>query len=433
LILGANNPIFRAMLFPLQFSSDSKTATYSTAGPDAKDIVIDDVSPAAFKKMLTCIYTDEIEVTSEDVTELIALAKRFQVDALKAVCVEFMELDVTAEKACTLFVEGRKLLNEPAFGLTFIEENIEDVVKSDGFVDLPKDCLETILRSGKLAIDEADLWTAVDKWAAAQVKRAGKKVDGPNKREALGNALQLIRFPQIEMTDLCTKVQPTNVLTQEELLSLFTYSAAPEDAKPRTTFIARDREGGGKCIVEEFEWSSKLSNAARVRCEGQKVVSIAPTCNQDVLAIAETKGWSSGVHFWRVNIAQGGCYRRVGVVDGEFDKSKYGGNLSQQFPLVLGATQQSWGINIGSATRYGEPNVFDGVVSSFPTGEIGLMLDVKKGQLHVFSPQGQFLATAFSNIKGKKLRPALQMCHSNSYANVLPKKGVKAPDVPKKK
>ncbi len=55
-----------------------------------------------------------------------------QVEVLKALCVEFMEQDVTAEKACVLFVEGRKLLNEPAFGLSFIEENFEDITKTDG-------------------------------------------------------------------------------------------------------------------------------------------------------------------------------------------------------------------------------------------------------------------------------------------------------------
>jgi len=283
-------------------------------------------------------------------------------------------------------------------------------------------------------IDEGDLWTAVDRWAAAQLKRQSKKVDGPSKREVLGNALQLVRFPLIEMTDLCTKVQPANVLSQDELLALFTYSAAPEDAKPRTPFVSREREGGGsKVVVEEFEWSTKLSNMARVRFETSKVISTAPTCSPDVLAIAETKGWSSGVHFWRINIAAGGCYRRVGVVDGEYDKSRLGQTLSNTYPLVLGGTQNSWGINIGSANRYGEPNVFDGVVSSFPTGEVGLMLDVKKGQLHVFSPQGQFLATAFSNIKGKKLRPAVQICHPSMSCFVMPKKGVKAPVLPNRK
>jgi len=283
-------------------------------------------------------------------------------------------------------------------------------------------------------IDEGDLWSAVDKWAAAQVKKTGKKADGPAKREVLGTTLNLIRFPLIEMTDLCTKVQPANVLSQEELLSLFTYAAAPEDAKPKTAFVSREREGGSsKVILEDFEWSSKLSNMARVRFEGMKVVSTAPTCSPDVMAIAETKGWSSGIHFWRININGGGCYRRVGVVEGEYDKSRWGQSLSNQYPLVLGGTQASWGINIGSANRYGEPNVFDGVVSSFPTGEIGLMLDVKKGQLHVFSSQGQFLATAFSNIKGKKLRPAVQICHPPCSCFVMPKKGVKPPAVPGRK
>ena len=79
---------------------------------------------------------DEVEVTATDVTELVALAKQYQVESLKAACVEYMEQDVTAEKACTLFVEGRKLLNEPGFGLSFIEENIDEIIKTDGFIAL---------------------------------------------------------------------------------------------------------------------------------------------------------------------------------------------------------------------------------------------------------------------------------------------------------
>jgi hypothetical protein len=68
--------------------------------------------------------------------------------------------------------------------------------------------------------------------------------------------------------DLCLKVQPTNVLSQDELLSLFTYSAAPEEAKPKIGFATKEREGGGNKIqIHDFNWSQKLSNTARVRVE----------------------------------------------------------------------------------------------------------------------------------------------------------------------
>jgi hypothetical protein len=154
-----------------------------------------------------------------------------QVDSLKAQCVSYMEQDVTAEKACVLFVEGRKLLNEPAFGLAFIEENIEDIAKTDGFVDLPRDCLEAILRSGKLLIDEGDLWTAVDRWAASQCRRDGKKPDGPAKREVLGTALQLVRFPLIEMV---------TGHTLPSLLSVHTPCADPSARAPPSSVLFAD-------------------------------------------------------------------------------------------------------------------------------------------------------------------------------------------------
>jgi hypothetical protein len=225
-----------------------------------------------------------------------------------------------------------------------------------GFADLPRDCLETLLRSNKLSADEGEIWSAVDKWAASRLRRAGKKPDGPGKREVLGDLLYLVRFPLIEMTELCTKVQPSGVLAQDELLALFTYAGAPEEAKPKTPFSARERSGGGssKVVVEEFEWSREYSNPARVTCMGSRVQSIAPTCNRDVLAVADVKGWSKGVHYWRVHMANAGCIRRVGVVDGDFDKTKYGGdaNYSAAYPPVLGQTAKSWGIPIGSPYYY---------------------------------------------------------------------------------
>ncbi len=91
------------------------------------------------------------------------------------------------------------------------------------------------------------------------------------------------------------------------------------------------------------------------------VTSQAPTCNSDVLAVADLKkGWSRGVHYWRIQFPNGGCVRRVGVVDGEFDRSKYGGDASwsAQNQPVLGATAKSWGVSL-DGSLYGEQHIFN--------------------------------------------------------------------------
>jgi len=268
--------------------------------------------------------------------------------------------------------------------------------------------------------------------AVAECKRTDVKVSGPNKRNALGNLLQLIRFPLMEMGDLVSKVQSSGVLTQEELLGLFTYLAAPEGKKPKTPFSVKEREGGGsKVIVEEFGWSTALSNMTRVSFNGTTVSSVAPTCNADVVAVAELKKpWSKGIHYWRLTLS-GGCIHRAGIVDGEFDKARFGGgsgwtNTNQ--PL-LGATPNSWGVSVASHSQYGEPNLYGGA-AGMTSGEIGLMLDLKAKKLHVFV-NGNYVGTAFQNLKGKKFRPAILLCHSGSRGVCLPKASVNPPVVPK--
>jgi hypothetical protein len=243
LVLAANNDVFRAMLYPLEFTQDGK-ARYSTK-VDEKDIVIDDCSPAAFKKMLACMYTDKVEIGAPDLKELVPLAKRFQVESLRLACVEFMEEDVTVETACALFEEGRKLLNEAHFGLKFIEENATEVCDSPGFANLSRECLVTVLKSPNLCIQEADLFDAVDRWAEAECKRQKQKPDADNKRTALGDALNMIRFPTMSMSEVCTKVQASGMLNPDELLQLFTWLGASKDSKPKVKWPTREREGGG--------------------------------------------------------------------------------------------------------------------------------------------------------------------------------------------
>jgi len=242
-VLAANNDLFRAMLYPLEIGTDGK-AKYNSCKNDDKDIVVDDVTPDAFKKMVTCIYTDKVDVTATDLKELVPLAKRFQVESLRLACVEFMEEDVTVETACALFEEGRKLLNESHFGIKFIEENASEVLASGGFSTLSRESVATILRSPNLAVDEVEIFEAADKWAAAECKRQKLKVDAENKRTTLGDLMTLIRFPTMSMAEVCTKVQSSGMLNADELLQLFTWLGASKENKPKIKWSSKEREGG---------------------------------------------------------------------------------------------------------------------------------------------------------------------------------------------
>jgi len=58
----------------------------------AKQVEIKDISKEAFQKFLGFIYSCEVELTADDVIELLDLANKYEVVDLKAVCqVHLME------------------------------------------------------------------------------------------------------------------------------------------------------------------------------------------------------------------------------------------------------------------------------------------------------------------------------------------------------
>jgi len=218
-ILAASSPVLASMLYENpDFKDDSKT------NEDMLKIIIRDTKPDPFKLMLRCIYTDSAEVTVEVVSDAMKIATKYCVDKLHSVCAEFLEDGVNLENACQMFENGVVMMNDPTFGLSFIEENAKAVITSDGFTDLSKSRLIVLLHSSDLKIKELDLWQSVVRWAKAECKR--NKND--DLKSALNGVIEHIRFPLFNVGELSTYVIPLNVLSSEQMLELYTYIACKE-------------------------------------------------------------------------------------------------------------------------------------------------------------------------------------------------------------
>ncbi len=61
------------------------------------------------------------------------------------------------------------------------------------FLDLTRESLTVLLKSNNLGLTEVEVLEAVIKWSEAECKRRDKKVTGENKREVLGDLLNLVR------------------------------------------------------------------------------------------------------------------------------------------------------------------------------------------------------------------------------------------------
>ena len=104
---------------------------------------------------------------------------------------------------------------------------MEQVAKSDGFVTIERNLLETVVIRDTLNIEEIDLFKAVDMWASKECERQGLEADGTTKRRILGEEIvKAIRFPVIEQKDFADVVLDSDILNLDEVKALVKYRSS---------------------------------------------------------------------------------------------------------------------------------------------------------------------------------------------------------------
>eukprot|EP01006_Ploeotia_vitrea_P019679 TRINITY_DN51903_c0_g1_i1.p1 TRINITY_DN51903_c0_g1~~TRINITY_DN51903_c0_g1_i1.p1 ORF type:complete len:654 (-),score=285.79 TRINITY_DN51903_c0_g1_i1:45-1943(-) len=266
--------------------SDNALVDASAANNQAHDEnegdlpVIDmvDVASAVLQEALHFMYSDRFtrRVTPNFVTELQQFANKYQVTALLRVCNEFLARGMTVDN-CLQFIDIA-----PDQCLEFALKNAQRVFKRqrEEFVKLPRRAIQALCESTEVGMaSEVELFKAVYAWAENQVysdkinqyallddeskairrvfvdgvvlrasstvadhhgdvdfddeKKKKKKDNNDNSgnnddqnAKDVVNLLNLIRFPTMTMEEFAQNVVPTNVLTAEEQVAVFTYIAA---------------------------------------------------------------------------------------------------------------------------------------------------------------------------------------------------------------
>jgi hypothetical protein len=252
-VMAASSPVFEVMCYPAATSiagpggpSESK-GSESTSKTGIVEIKVPTIKSEIFHQLLKCVYTDKVEVEASNLNDLIAVAKRYQVEKMQVLCAEFLEADVSVENACELFQIAPDMLGDASFVMDFIQENTEDVLESPGFLNLTKNRLIAMLENDQLAVDEVGLFQACLKWAKAEAKRKDKSDKPEDLQKVLEDVLPLIRFPCMEVSEIAGVVSTTGLLSQDHLLQLFQYvSISDEKERERFTiaFPTKPREGG---------------------------------------------------------------------------------------------------------------------------------------------------------------------------------------------
>ncbi|XP_055331589.1 BTB/POZ domain-containing protein 3-like isoform X2 [Paramacrobiotus metropolitanus] len=244
--------IFAAHKYILSIRSAVFRTMFHGSLPEKCDEAIDipDFIPEAFANMLSYVYTDSLENLSlENVFPTLNCADKYDLPELVQTCTDFITSRLTEDDIlATLEQVGcLQAMHWQADDVTtkcwqLIDSKTGAVLHSDQFTDIAPRTLQGLLQRSSLSADEEyDIYLAVERWAAAACQRADMEASAANRRQVLGDALFLIRFPLLSSAQLTSGPIKDGLLNDAEVLSvLMCQTGGAQSALPFSTERRRD-------------------------------------------------------------------------------------------------------------------------------------------------------------------------------------------------
>lgn len=195
---------------------------------------------------------------------LIYAAMKYQVKGLETTCRDFLKNEMTAENVCFLLEQAREFPDEELedICMDFIFCHSTDVLESSDFCSLSKPLLRKILESDDLSASEIDVYKACKKWALNACKQEVETYhDTDDLRQALGDLVYLIRFPNIPKETFSAEISKENILTSDEKVEIFQYIIDKPIVTPRGfKFNHEPRKESIDCVlIKRFIYNSNQS------------------------------------------------------------------------------------------------------------------------------------------------------------------------------
>ena len=198
------------------------------------------------------LYADEMNHKVRTVIGLIYAANKYSVKRLINSCVNFVESNLTVENVCEVLEQGYIFDELSQAILKFINQNGTSVLATEGFININQPCLNIILSSDQLEIDEIKLFEATMKWAEAQCKLQGLEVTGENARKVLGDSIDCVRFPLLDPRYFLDSIDPRGLFTEDERFHMVTCYAIPERWPQYFKFKTKTRPGKEYRVCTRF-------------------------------------------------------------------------------------------------------------------------------------------------------------------------------------
>ncbi|XP_072297257.1 actin-binding protein IPP-like [Eucyclogobius newberryi] len=177
LLLAASSPYFSAL-----FSGGMRES-------EKEEIQILGVEKVVFEVLLDFIYTGLINVTVDNVQELMVAADMLQLTEVVSICGEFLKghMDPSNCVGIFQFLEQIACMDMLEFTENYIHVHFLEVCTTEDFIGLLKDQLVRLLRSEELRIeDEYQVFTAAMDWVLRDLSK---------RKKYIVEVLEPVRFP----------------------------------------------------------------------------------------------------------------------------------------------------------------------------------------------------------------------------------------------
>lgn len=213
LIMATASPVFKQLL------QNPNTGQLIEC---TEDFLITEIDPGSFLEFLRFAYTDSAKLNKDNVVGVLVAARRYQTSSLQQQCIEFIRKCLTKRSSLAIWSAAR-IYGETALesvARKSIQHFAESILLSNDFLRLDQSSLCELLSDDLLRADEIVIFRALTRWAKQNCLRNQICPTRANVRQALGNTLNLIRFPLMSEEQLQKIVAAEGILDDELLRSL---------------------------------------------------------------------------------------------------------------------------------------------------------------------------------------------------------------------
>lgn len=211
---------------------------------ESGDVDIVDATHDAFLEFLQFFYCDKFELSTDNISEVLTLADKYDVTGLINLCVQFLEYHLSIETVC--WVYDLALMFDLSHLINLCKEKISfetvSIFTSQSFLTCGSNILSRILEMDELSCDEIFVFHRVMEWATEACRRSNIEPTAANKKLELGPNFDLIRFPTMTSEQYSVCIAEDGLFDGSELIDLLGYLTLRRPLKTKR-FSTQPRNG----------------------------------------------------------------------------------------------------------------------------------------------------------------------------------------------